>query len=77
MKLIKSRHKHGPHPEEVARSLLRVTVSKDGRRKRRPWPSHSESKTRVNALMETTRVNALMETTRADARLLRTRSELC
>jgi len=22
---------HGPHPEEVTRSLLRVTVSKDGR----------------------------------------------
>jgi hypothetical protein len=39
MKPIRSRHKHGRHPEEVTRSLLRVTVSKDGRRKRRRWPS--------------------------------------
>jgi hypothetical protein len=44
-----------PHPEEVTRSKLRVTVSKDGRGERRLWPSHSASKTRVNALIETAR----------------------
>jgi len=31
MKPIRSRKKQRSHPEEVTRSLLRVTVSKDGR----------------------------------------------
>jgi hypothetical protein len=39
MKPVRSRHKHGPHPEEITRSLLRVIVSKDGRGQRRLWPS--------------------------------------
>jgi cation diffusion facilitator CzcD-associated flavoprotein CzcO len=39
MKSIRSRHKNGPHPEDVTRSLLRATVSKDGRWEWRLWPS--------------------------------------
>jgi hypothetical protein len=35
-----------------------VIVSKDGRGQRRLWPSHSELKTRVNALMEEARASS-------------------
>jgi len=63
MKSIRSRHKDGPHPEEVTRSLLRATVSKDGRWEWRLWPSfetarHSASKTRVEALVEEARASS-------------------
>jgi hypothetical protein len=52
LRAVRRRHKHGRHPEEVTRSLLRVTVSKDGRGEQRRWPSHIASKTCVNALIE-------------------------